>query len=666
MRDTKENALDLARKGFRVFPLASGSKVPPRGLAWKEIATVIPGEIEKLWQDFPAANVGIATGNGVVVVDADCKDGKTGLASLETLRTLYDLPETFEVATPSGGRHVYLKCGESLRNSVDRLFDFPDIDIRADGGYVVGPGSALPEGAYAAIAGQPDALAEMPAAVLAVIHAAAATARSSKSETPLVDLDQPANIDRAKEYLIHRAPEAIEGAGGDDTTYRVATRCRDYGLSEGVALELMLEHWNESKASPPWIPDELSAKVANAYAYASGGWGGQTAEAEFGALDIDVGESPSAIRAREAKSSFAELLLNATAFAGKPMVERPWHVPGLIPAGTVTLLSGDGGTGKSLLALMLAVSTSTGRPWLGRTVRDGRCLYLSAEDDADEIHRRLADIQAASSGQIAELSRLDVLDLAGKNAVLGKLAAGRDAIQATALFESLLDWACEKRPALIVLDTLADIFGGDEIVRVQARQFIGLLKRLAIESGAAVVVLAHPSLSGMASGEGTSGSTAWSNSVRSRLYFERVKEKNGSEIDPDRRALRTKKSNYGRVGEAIEVRWRDGVFVPLKAGDADTQAAERHVEQTFLQLLRAYTAQGRRVSDANGTNYAPALFERDKGAGGIRKEAFGQAMNRLFEKRAVEVRTEGPPSKLRRSLVATHRPADEYSEDCSE
>ena len=68
------------------------------------------------------------------------------------------------------------------------------------------------------------------------------------------------------------------------------------------------------------------------------------------------------------------------------------------------------------------------------------------------------------------------------------------------------------------LDTLADVFAGNENARQEARQFIGLLRGLAIEHDLAVVPLAHPSLSGMTSGTGTSGSTALLDSVRARSF----------------------------------------------------------------------------------------------------------------------------------------------------
>lgn len=285
------NALALAGQGFRVFPLAPGSKKPPAGLAWKEAATVIPGEVEKLFRDYPGANIGIAAGNGLAVIDVDVKDGKEGAASLECMRSLFDLPATFEVKTPSGGLHIYLKTDARLLNAVD-VSDYPGIDIRSDGGYVVAPGSTINGKSYIAV-GDPAAVASMPGSLVKEL-AQGNTTRTTKSETPLAELDTQRSIDLAKDYLLHRAPEAIEGAGGDHATFSVAAACRDYGLSEGVTFDLLLEHWNEQKASPPWMPDELQAKVSNAFQYASGAWGGRTAEAQFDALDIDVGLSPAA------------------------------------------------------------------------------------------------------------------------------------------------------------------------------------------------------------------------------------------------------------------------------------------------------------------------------------------------------------------------------------
>jgi RecA-family ATPase len=77
------------------------------------------------------------------------------------------------------------------------------------------------------------------------------------------------------------------------------------------------------------------------------------------------------------------------------------------------------------------------------------------------------------------------------------------------------------RPVLVVIDARSDVFGGDEIKRVQMRTFIRMPRWLAMKAKLAILMLSHPSESGMQSGKGTSGSTGWNNGARSRLYMEK-------------------------------------------------------------------------------------------------------------------------------------------------
>jgi hypothetical protein len=219
-------------------------------------------------------------------------------------------------------------------------------------------------------------------------------------------------------------------------------------------------------------------------------------------------------------------------FADKPIPPRHWHVDGLVPGGTVTLLSGDGGTGKSLLAMQLAVATAMGGRWLGQDVAGGGALYLSAEDDRDELHRRLGDICVSAGARLADLDRLTLCPLAGEDGLLASLDRATGALRPTALFRDLDARLASERPALVVLDTLADMFPGNENDRTQARQFVGMLRGLAIRHECALLLLAHPSLAGLNTGTGTSGSTGWNNSVRSRLYLSRITQ-DGYEADPD-------------------------------------------------------------------------------------------------------------------------------------
>jgi RecA-family ATPase len=348
--------------------------------------------------------------------------------------------------------------------------------------------------------------------------------------------------------------------------------------------------------------------------------------------------------------------VKASTFEGQPIPVRGWHVENLIPSGNVTLLNGDGGTGKSLIALQLAVATVSGGQWIGCSVQPGACLFLTAEDDIPEIHRRLADIALEDGISLADLDGLMVTSLAGDDALLAVPDGRSNIIRPTGLFGSLESLIEKTRPTLVVLDTLADLFGGEENQRAQARQFIGMLRGLAINYQAALLLLAHPSLAGMATGSGSSGSTGWNNSVRSRLYLERIKGGDRSEDDPDARVLKTMKSNYAATGAQIKLRWSRGVFVSEGATSVSSFAviaAETHADRVFLELVAKYTAEGRHVSATASSNYAPARFEKDQRSHGVKKRGFTAAMNRLFESGRIKVEEFGPPSRrLKRIAIA--------------
>lgn len=346
----------------------------------------------------------------------------------------------------------------------------------------------------------------------------------------------------------------------------------------------------------------------------------------------------------------------ASDLQGRPIPEREWLVDDLIPDRTVSLVSGDGGTGKSLLALQLAVAAATGGWWIGRRVRPGRAIYLSAEDDEDELHRRLADIMRAERGQLADLEHLTLRSLAGEDALLA--VDTHVALAASSLMDELEAAAeAEQDVRVIVLDTLADLYPANENDRAKVRQFIGLLRGLALRRRCSVVLLGHPSLSGLMSGSGSSGSTAWNNSVRSRLYLERIADGDGQdrhEPDPDRRRLTTKKANYGRVGDEIMLTWRQGVFepdAPAAGTGLDHKAASAKAERVFLKLLAEYEAQGRFVSAQPGPTFAPSVFGRHPSNEGVTDRAFRPAMEALLSRQDIVVAEHGRGQKARKHLV---------------
>lgn len=345
----------------------------------------------------------------------------------------------------------------------------------------------------------------------------------------------------------------------------------------------------------------------------------------------------------------ASTFYSAATLRDRAVPPREWLVDDLVPMKTVTLFYGDGGTGKSLLALQLAVAVTVCGTWLGRAVNQGRAIVLSAEDDNDELHRRLDGILRATGLQYDDIAGLTLRSVAGECALLA--VEDKVALTQTALFQELDARATDDQPVSIVIDTLADVYPANENDRAKVRQFIGILRGLALRHRCAVVLLAHPSLTGLNSGTGTSGSTGWNNSVRSRLYLERIVEKgegNQYEPDPDKRVLTTKKSNYSRIGSEIVMTWKDGVFVADQVeGESllDVMSATMKAERVFLGLLREMNKQGRRVNAVSSSSYAPKVFAGHPKSEGCTKTVLKNAMERLLSSEKIVIKHEGPPSR---------------------
>lgn len=258
--------------------------------------------------------------------------------------------------------------------------------------------------------------------------------------------------------------------------------------------------------------------------------------------------------------------------------ERQWLVQDWIVEGTVNSFYGPGGSGKSLIALQLGAAMSLGQRWLGMRTKPGRVLYVSCEDDADELHRRTDDIKLAMGYALGwPFPDLTIIDQVGEDNRL--VIPGRyGGIEPGPFLAELEADVAELTPALLILDTLADIYAGSEIDRAQVNYFLkttlgGLITRLAAQGHTlTILLLGHPSVSGVADGRGYSGSGAWENSVRSRLYLGQPEG-----CPPDERVLTRGKANYASSGDdtAIRLAWVDGVF-----------RAERELEDGDPELVR--------------------------------------------------------------------------------
>jgi len=357
--------------------------------------------------------------------------------------------------------------------------------------------------------------------------------------------------------------------------------------------------------------------------------------------------------------AFAVLrIVNPITLDGKKVPDREWLWPDWIPMNSTTAFYGDGGTGKSLMSQQLMTACATGQPFLGYDVLECPVLGVFCEDDETELHRRQDRINSKLNLEFRILGNMHWVSRVGdENLLMTFSGEGRG--EPTPLFQQIVTAAKSIGARLVVIDTAADTFGGNENIRPQVRQFISMLNRLAIEINGAVVLLAHPSQTGKSSGSGDGGSTAWSNSVRSRLYLSRPEEKNGDPVDPDKRILSRLKANYARTGDRVDLRWESGAFESDGTSDAQSfsSPADRidAVNRAFLAGLSELTNSNFRCNIHKGqANYAPkAIRDMTNSGNGFEISELEAAMKRLMRESRIESVEEGPASRRRSYLRET-------------
>lgn len=696
-----EAALGLASKGFAVFPCNANKT--PKG-KWREQSTTDEATIWAWWAQYPDAVPGLDCGkSSLLVIDLDRKTGAPdGVAYfaelLEQNAVAHDggAPVgVVAVRTPSTGLHIYTRQpeGERLGNSPG-LLKGHGVDVRGAGGYVLAPGATLPDGRRYAYEGAPrlgaGPLVVAPEWLLNLVRskspgkakASAATPTHCASSSPVSlpvalapfnEADRPWLMAAIADEAAHFAQlqsggrngilnEKAFGLGGYlregfdreimVTALLEAAKTCGYVTKHGLADTLATINRSITEGSQKRRDTKSERQPPIAFEGEAEGLAilqrkiqERDAAAAGAGLPISGGGfSPSAapFPATLAAPAAPFPTFDASIFEGQPVPEREWLVPDFIPANAVTLFGGDGGTGKSLLALQLAVASVTGGDWLGMPVRPGQVLYLSAEDERGEFHRRLSHITKAQDFSYKHLKGLTVATLAGLDATLATFS--REGMKTTPVFDELHKTLSCHRPMLLVLDNLADVFGGDEIKKHEVRAFMNRLSGLAIEFNMTVLLLAHPSQSGMTSGTGTSGNVAWNNSARSRLMLAASKNTDNVEI-ADIRELTVMKANYAAKGNKLIIRYEDGVFNKIEgAGNANS---EMNMDNKFIELLKQYEKEGRDISPT----LAPREFAAHPKGGSISKAGFKKAMDRLLENGLISIEVHGPPSHKRSKLV---------------
>ncbi len=272
-------ALALAAEGFPVLPVRACTK-RPHIKGWPKRASTNTEDVNAWWNKWSDANPGYVTGekSGVLVVEIDPRNG--GEESLETLEAERGkLPDTETVYSGrgDGGRHLLFRHPEfRVYNNAGTLLG-PGIDVKGDGGFVMGPGALHPKTGrpYWVDRGDLDddgdqieraRIAEAPEWLVSLLRKRSENRPELGDLPPVEDrweVPMEERAARCRRYL-QACPDAISGAGGHDKTFRAACECYRFALDHEAALDVM-SWWSEHKSgSELWTPKELHHKLEDA------------------------------------------------------------------------------------------------------------------------------------------------------------------------------------------------------------------------------------------------------------------------------------------------------------------------------------------------------------------------------------------------------------------
>lgn len=262
-------AVQLADDGWKVVPAKPGGKFPVVE-NWAEVATNDPMVVAEMWSRSRSSNISIPTGsvNGVVVIDLDTPNA---IAWWESL----GIEPGLRVDTPSGGRHYYYAIDPELDIQTNRSKLYAGVDVRAEGGQVIAPGSRTYNGAYVAetdfrLARVPDA----PQELLDLLPERQAYEQVDLSDYENVDpIEEATEQERSELAWVRDTLEELprpwrEGAGWRETAFRMScwlwrmVRSPFYAINEDQAASLILthtpvdDHWGEDKVLAQWLDAE--------------------------------------------------------------------------------------------------------------------------------------------------------------------------------------------------------------------------------------------------------------------------------------------------------------------------------------------------------------------------------------------------------------------------
>lgn len=617
-------ALELAAAGFSVFPCRNtpgqdGHKAPLTARGFKD-ATTDTSQIEAWWREHPNAYIGMPTGaiNGIAVLDIDAKNGKDGFAYVPDWEGLSPLRSK----THSGGAHLFFHASEPIR-STSNVNGFTGVDTRGEGGYVIAPPSEGYEWASGSGMIDPNSLPPFPAKYLAQYR------RNESSDDGLLadepDLIEPAlraipNDDLAWDPWNDIGMATYAASGGSDEGFEAfdswsqksekynpretAKRWDHYHRSPPTSIGMGTLRYKADCADPDWLwkfDREQEAAAVQSFEQGAALLADMTGtpytepKASPAKTNPATVDRPSENGAGDEKQPEPQIM--AQEFIGTTdgpssllgewdagqdsyvISPRAWLLGNTYCRQFVSSLLATGGGGKTAMRILQAMACATGRPLTDEKVfQRCRVLYVSMEDDVDELRRRVLAAMRYHNVHPDELAGHLYLAAPGQKA--GKLVTSEPAtrprrgqegrVQAGAMLEEVRRTITARNIDLVLFDPLVKTHDVEENDNSAMDVVISTLTELAIDYNIAVDILHHTSKGATDPGNADRGRGASAVNNGARLVYTlstmSVEEANAFNVSAnDRRSFI--RIDSGKVNIAPQLRdanWFQIVGVELR------------------------------------------------------------------------------------------------------
>lgn len=467
-----EAALDAARRGFHIFPLAPNTKKPALKGDWKEHATQDESQIRQWWESNPEYNLAGRT-DAFFVVDVDINRG--GLATIQALRLMEGSQKTLTSMTHSGGGHqIYaLPPGVSISGGVDKLG--PGVDVKSYGGYIVLPGSTIKENPYVWV----RECAPEPAPQWMLEKCQTPKGKSALAGKRLVEEDET-TYEMAENWLRLRAPREVNEGRRDAEAFAFAARMYDFAAERTYARE-MTERWNGAACFPPLDSEDIERVVRSAETNRANPIGIDHPLASFSPVEIAARKPKEAAPAAVGK--FYYLRADASSRRAllcprEPLIENIMH------RGAEAVMIGAPGGGKTFGALDLSYHVTKGLPWAGNATHQGAVVYFAAEAQ-EGINTRVAALEK-HYGALDDTPLFVV-------PVAPDLAHGLEDTRQMVDLIKKVEAECGQTVELFVVDTLNRVIaGGDENGSKDMGAVLNATRIIRAATSSASLIIHHP------------------------------------------------------------------------------------------------------------------------------------------------------------------------------